>query len=255
MKVGVVIPVWNRAAFLPATLRSVLREAEAAALDVVVVDDGSNDDSYEVACAFAAQHACIRVLRQPNAGPGAARTAGLAVLQPDTELVAFLDSDDLWPPGRLAPDLAVFREHPDTEVVYARIRIVDAVDEVALDAAPGCREMILRTVHMGAGLYRRATLARVGPFDTTLRMAEDVDFLLRLFERQPRTVVSDHIAMIYRIHDESLTADLAASRRWFMRALHKAAARRRANPSLRIPEGLFDLRVMRDAVLTSEGSR
>lgn len=255
MNVGVVIPVWNRAAFLPATLRSVLRSGDAAALDVVVVDDGSTDDSYRVACAFAAQHACIRVLRQPNAGASAARAAGLAALLPGTELVTFLDSDDLWPPGRLDPDLAVFREHPDTEVVYARIRIVDAVDEAALDAAPGCRELSLRTVHLGAGLYRRATLERVGPFDAGLRMAEDVDFLLRLFERRPRTVLGEHVVMIYRIHGDSLTADRVASRRWFLRALHKAASRRRADPSLRMPDGLFDLRVMRDEMLTPGGPR
>lgn len=253
MKVGIVIPVWNRAALLKTALRSVLRESGAADLDVVVVDDGSTDGSGDVARGIAEGTPSMRVLTQRNAGVNAARTAGIAALHPETEIVTFLDSDDLWPEGRLARDLAIFETRPETELVYGRMQIVDAVDETRMAPAAGCREFCPRGAHLGAGLYRRDSLARVGGFDFDLPMAEDVDFLLRLFEQHPHVAISDNIAMIYRLHDGNMTADVRTSRRWFMLALHKAAMRRKENPDLGLPEGVFDLGVMRADLWNKRG--
>lgn len=246
MKLGVVIPVYNRASLVGTALRSVLREGAAADLDVVVVDDGSTDGSASVVAELAARHPCIRLIRQPNTGVNAARTAGLAALRPETGLITFLDSDDLWPAGRLAPDIEVFRTAPATEVVYGTMRLVDQVDEEAMAPRPGCRELTIRTIHLGAGIYRRATFEAVGGFDFSLEMAEDTDFLLRLFERRPRHLVTDRVSLIYRQHDSNMTRDIAASRRWFMMAVHKAVLRRRRDPSLQMPDGIFDVTAMRD---------
>ncbi|MFT3810496.1 MAG: glycosyltransferase family A protein [Micropepsaceae bacterium] len=245
MKLGVIIPVFNRAGLVGTAVRSVLREAPRADLDVVVVDDGSTDGSAAAAEAAAAGSGAVRVLRQANGGVNAARTAGLGALLPDTGLVTFLDSDDLWPEGRLAVDMAAFRDDPSVELTYGYLRMVDGVDDASMQPAANCNEMTVRTIHLGAGLYRRATLEAVGGFDFALPMAEDTDFLFRLFERQPRYRLSEEVAMIYRRHDANMTNDVATMNRCFMRALHKAAVRRRANPALRVPDDVFDLQQMR----------
>ncbi len=245
MKLGVIIPAFNREAYIGTAVRSVLREAHAVDLDVVVVDDGSTDATAERALEAAAGSPHLRLVRQPNAGVNAARSAGLTALSPDTDYLTFLDSDDLWPAGRLAADLKVLAGVPQFDLTYGYLTMVDAVDEAAMVPAADCTAMTVRTIHLGAGIYRRDAFEAVGGFDHALPMAEDTDFLFRLFERRPRYALSDQVAMIYRKHTSNMTNDVATMNRCFMRALHKAALRRRQNPDLRVPDDVFDLQQMR----------
>jgi len=107
--VTVVTPAYNVARYLHETVGSVLRQTFSA-LELVIVDDGSTDDTLAVARRLAATDARIRVVATPNGGPASARNTALRSAR--GEFVALLDSDDLLMPDYLAKQLAVFKAHP-----------------------------------------------------------------------------------------------------------------------------------------------
>src|SRR5689334_313192 len=108
--IGAVIPAFNGARHLDETIRSVLAQT-VPVTELVVVDDGSTDDSAAVAAVFPN----VRVIRQANAGQAAAFNRGVADLT--SEFVAFLDQDDLWTPDRLARQLPCFTEPTPPDLV------------------------------------------------------------------------------------------------------------------------------------------
>lgn len=111
--VSVVIPAYNRAGRLPAAIDSALRQG-IADLDVVVIDDGSQDDTRAVVAAYGGP---VRYVYQENAGVGAARNTGIR--HAPGAFVAFLDSDDRWADGKLAAQLELFRRHPAVGLVFS----------------------------------------------------------------------------------------------------------------------------------------
>lgn len=112
---SVVIPSWNRAHIVCEAIESALSQ-RIGRVEVIVVDDGSTDNTVSVlARRFGSQ---VRLLRMPRRqGPGAARNAGIRLAS--GELLAFLDSDDLWLPGKLDAELDVFERYPDAEAVVS----------------------------------------------------------------------------------------------------------------------------------------
>jgi glycosyltransferase involved in cell wall biosynthesis len=242
VKLSVVMPVHNRERFVGPALRSLLRQRDAADLDIIVVDDGSTDGSAEIVRAMMRETPCIRLVSQPNAGVTRARNTGLAHLPADAELVSFLDSDDISPEGRFRADLAFFEADPDLQFTYARMMLVDGIDDRALKPAANCESIVIRGIHLSAGIYRRELIDRVGSFDEDFEQAEDTDFMLRVFESGASFVLTDTIALYYRRHPGNMTREKSVSRREFLRAVHKSMRRRRADPSLRSVEGIFDLK-------------
>lgn len=121
MDVSVVVPLYNKAAWVQRALDSISRQTHAP-LEVLVVDDGSTDGSDRIARAHALAHPRFRVLRQPNAGPGAARNAGAA--QARGEVLAFLDADDAWAPDYLADAVRALRAWPEVASVTLGHRVV-----------------------------------------------------------------------------------------------------------------------------------
>jgi GT2 family glycosyltransferase len=114
--VSVVIPVFNRTAFLGEAIESVLAQSYSGAIEIIVVDDGS---TLPVESEFAAAFPMVRFLRQPNRGLGAARQAGAEVAT--GELLAHLDDDDVWPSDSLQRRVAILAAHPEVHVVAGDI--------------------------------------------------------------------------------------------------------------------------------------
>lgn len=123
---SVVIPLYNKAAYIEFTLNSVLEQVQAP-LEIIVVDDGSTDRGPRIVQNFATQNVCIRLVKQSNAGVAAARNKGVAEAR--GEWVAFLDADDWWHPDYLSMQHRAVQVHPDVDVVAAMLRrIPDAPD-------------------------------------------------------------------------------------------------------------------------------
>src|SRR5436190_9018266 len=117
--VSVVIPTYNYARYLGAAIDSALQQTHAP-LEVIVVDDGSTDDTPRLLDGYGDR---IRVIRQKNSGVAAARNAG--VREARGELIAFLDSDDLWKPRKLELQIARFEADPGLGLVHCGAETLD----------------------------------------------------------------------------------------------------------------------------------
>lgn len=122
-KVSVVIPTYNRAYCLPATIGS-LQAQTYPHWEALVIDDGSSDGTAELMQAMSAADPRVRYFPQKNAGVSAARNAGLRIA--DGHWIAFLDSDDAWEPWKLAAQVACFDQLPDVGMVWTEMNAYDA---------------------------------------------------------------------------------------------------------------------------------
>lgn len=220
--VSVIMPVFNGARFVVEAMRSIL--GQAVPMEIIVHDDGSTDDTWEVLEFLAQDEPRIRLGRGPNAGPAAARNACLDRAR--GEFVAFMDHDDIWPAGRLARQMRILRLDGAATGVIGETFIFDKVDATGQpEPSPASRRLL--TGLLQAGLFRHAAIDTVGRFDTDLTAADDLDLLLRFVEHGFRLKVDSEIAVFYRLHPGQLTADLQRTGLQTVRALAKSLARRR----------------------------
>ncbi|HEU4548918.1 MAG TPA: glycosyltransferase [Rhizomicrobium sp.] len=181
---SVIIPVYNRAGPLRRALQSVLAQT-CQDFEIVVVDDGSRDDPRAVAESFADPR--IRFFRQENAGGGAARNAAIDAAR--GRFIAPLDSDDVFLPHHLERMHALLADTDGSVVGYARIRVYRGPGRVILKPprAIGEGEHMATYLLADRGFVPTITIvverqmARRIHYDPVLRIAEDVDFALRLY--------------------------------------------------------------------------
>jgi glycosyltransferase involved in cell wall biosynthesis len=239
MKITVNMNAYNAEATVASALKSLLRQRDAGQLDIIVVDDGSTDRTCDVVAALAAQAPEIRLIKACHGGIPKARNAALRAMAPDTDLVSFLDADDLSPPDRFARDAAVFQSDPAIELVYSKIRFFDREDPEQLAPCASSHAVDGRVVQLGAGVYRRELLERVGPFDEGYVQADDLDYLLRIFEQNPKYAISDEIAVFYRRNHGSISENRLQVRQELMKALFRRRKRQGQAGSFVLPEGIF----------------
>jgi glycosyltransferase involved in cell wall biosynthesis len=242
-RLSVIIPLYNRAAFIGQALKSLLDQRDACDLSIIVVNDGSTDDGPEIVERLMVTHPTISMISTPNQGVTKARNVGLAAVPAEAEFFSFLDSDDISPPGRFAADLLEFERTPDAQFTYGRMTLTDQLGEDG-EPTPGARTVTVRGVSLSAGLYRRSLIDSVGNFDESLEQSEDTDYLLRLFESGVNHVLTPTICVYYRRHEGSMTANSKVAMRNFMLAIKKSLARRKANPTVAMPENLFDFKAL-----------
>lgn len=193
--VSVIIPTYNRASIIGSTIRNILEQTYTN-FEVIVVDDGSTDDTLAVLEQFGDR---IRVLRQANCGAGAARNRGLAAAKGD--IIAFQDSDDTWHSTKLARQVGLLeRIGPSVSLCLcnARVYFKKAKQPTSFDRAslnPPSEEGIWTNVPevLAAGFVlfnqcsaiRTDVLRKVGGFNESMRFMEDYDLALRLAIENP----------------------------------------------------------------------
>lgn len=219
------IPTYNHGTFLGEAVRSVLGQS-ARASEVIVVDDGSTDETAQVLRPY---HGRIQVIQQPNRGVAAARNAGAAVAMGD--LIAFLDADDAWYPLKLERQVDRFVRDPDLGLVHCGVEEVDGhghAVSLRLDGLEGwvSRDMLLfrRGVILGGGsaaVIRRAAFLDVGGFDEALSTSADWDLYYRIARRYPVGFVPE-VLVRYRIHGGNMHRNLDVMRRDMLAACAKA---------------------------------
>lgn len=245
--VSVVVPAWNAREFLGETLDSLLDQS-VPPLEIVVVDDGSPDDT---ASAFREYHASVSVERQENAGVSAARNRGVELAR--GTFVAFCDHDDLWEREALEARRALFERDAGLGVAFCRARVVRPRNESGPDELiPGFEDPGDRLERPALSLaldnfialstsMLRADLARRMPFRSEYLLSEDWDLWLRLaaagerFAYTPRPLVryvhrpgrlTERIADL-RLEDLRCLDDHLAARPDLARDFPREIARRR----------------------------
>jgi glycosyltransferase involved in cell wall biosynthesis len=217
--VSVIIPAFNRERLLPDALASV-RAQRCGSLEIIVVDDGSSDATAAAAEAF---DPSVRCLRQEHRGVSAARNRGLAEAR--GELIAFLDSDDLWPEGSLAHRIELLRTNPHVEVVYGKTRVHNLIPQTTLR-----RYRDGEAIHhpsFGSMLVRRTVFDRIGGINEAFEHSEDIDWVCRAKEAGVVMLLTDHVVLEYRIHGANMTSDATTNRAFLFRALKGSLDRRR----------------------------
>ncbi len=232
--VSVLIPAYNAARWLDRTLDSVLAQT-VADIEVIVVDDGSPDDTAEIVRRRAATDPRVRLIQQPNGGVTRARNLGLAEAR--APFIAPIDSDDIWHPTRLAVHLAAFEAGgDDVGLVYSSYRRVDEHDRVfwtvygpPLEGEVFVPHLIENFIGNGSGItVRTAALREVGGYPFTadgrpFEIAEDWLMQMRIARRY-RIVRAPGFLVGYRAVTGSLSGDRLRRRQWDMLALDQIAS-------------------------------
>ncbi len=212
--VSVITPVFNGEAWLGEALDSALAQSFHS-LEVIVVNDGSTDESLAIATARASNDERIRIIDQANAGLPAARNRALKAAR--GAYMALLDADDAWLPEHLMLAMQAFERDPDLGLVHANIQHVDAAG-ASLDVAvrtwhkdmDAFEVLALRHEHVccPTAVFSRLALNTVGGFDPrfTGLGCEDRDLWLRIAARF-RIRYLDQVTARYRLHSDSMSAD------------------------------------------------
>lgn len=212
-RVSVIMPAYNVGAYLEAAVRSVIRQTFTD-LEVVIVDDGSTDETGRIASALQERWPDrIRIIRQENRGLGAARNAALRGAR--GELFALLDSDDVWEPAFLATQVGILDARPDVDVVTGNARYLGGPDHgrPARPHPDDRPDPTLATILNDEeavfimSVFRRRIYESIGGFNEHLRTNEDYDYWLRAAHAGFRFVRNSYPLGWYRVRGESLSSD------------------------------------------------
>lgn len=236
--VSVIVPAYNAAEYIAEALESVQAQT-VGDWEAVVCDDGSSDDTAQVAARFGER---VRVIRSPrNEGLACARNR--AIKQARGKLLALLDSDDVWLPTYLERQLALLdegsREHGKIGVVSCNAYLRDAdgmlagtyADRFGYAEDVGMEQLLDISPIFISALIPRAALEQVGPFATDLRSCEDLDLWIRLVEAGYRVVSTREPLVVYRLSPGQLSARPVAMARARQAVYRRALARGQLTPA------------------------
>lgn len=199
MRLSVVIAVKNREPYVAEAIESVLAQGYPN-MEILVVDGGSTDRSAEIAGSYDE----VRVLRQRGDGLTGAWNQGVGASS--GELIAFVDSDDRWLPGKLDAQVGLLRERPEIDAVVGRARFFL---EPGHERPPGFRPELLEgdwVARMpGTLVARRGAFERVGLFDESYRIAADVDWFARFKDAGLELGSVPEVVLEKRVHDSNLS--------------------------------------------------
>lgn len=229
--VSVVIPAWNAADTLPSTLETVFAQTWPS-VQVVVVDDGSTDGTADVLASYGEQITWESIAN--SGGPSRPRNRGVALSE--GAFIAFFDSDDLMEPDKLARAMAVLGKHPEVGLVCSEFRSINPAGQILQDEylqgyrrfrgqlsptelpktglleSTAAFQELLRANFVGTSsvVCRHEALAAAGPFDESMKNADDIDMWLRMAAAGTGFAFIDQALHAYRITPGGVTARGAA---------------------------------------------
>jgi len=221
-RVSIIIPTHNRKAFVLEAVGSVLAQTFED-YELIVVDDGSNDGTGEALKKYEDR---LHYLCQENQGVSAARNCGLAHAR--GEFIAFLDSDDLWLPKKLAIQVAFMEQHPGAQICYTdemwirggvRVNPKKRHAKYSGEIYPHCLPLCI--ISPSSALMRRGLLEEVGAFDPGLPVCEDYDLWLRVTARFPVFFIPQRLIVKRGGHPDQLSRRYWGIDRYRVMALTK----------------------------------
>jgi glycosyltransferase involved in cell wall biosynthesis len=221
--ISVVIPVYNGEKYLDQAIESVLNQT-GFPLEVIVVDDGSTDNTARIAEKFGPS---IRYHYQVNGGVGAARNQGVVLARGD--FLAFLDADDLWTVDKLKRQWAVFEADQDLDLAFGYIQQFYSPELSQEERANiGIPVETMPGQHAGTMLIKKESFLRVGLFKPELRIGEFIDWFARTTELNLKSIMLPDVVMKRRIHKTNLGRSQRDQRSGYVHALKAALDRRRS---------------------------
>jgi glycosyltransferase involved in cell wall biosynthesis len=221
--VSAIIPVYNGARYLADAIESVLAQSYRP-VELIVVDDGSTDDSATVARRFSD----ARLILQENRGVAAARNRGVA--ESRGEFIAFLDQDDRWTPDKLSLQVARLRANPALGYILAHQRVFL---EPGLAPPPWLREIHLEGDPVGflpgTLVIRREVFDKVGEFNEAIRSASDTDWFFRAKTLGVAMEILPETLLIRRIHGANQSREVAHGQAELLKLVRASLAMRRRN--------------------------
>lgn len=222
--ISVIIPFYRRQDLFAETLKSVL-EQSLKPEEIIVVDDASGDDAARVLTKY--QPAIRLISLQENVGVSAARNIGARAAEGD--YIAFLDSDDLWAPDKLARQVSYFEAHPDCDAVHTGTRkfypdgrshdYVDKPRRLAKHDLVRSAQLMCQSLMM-----RKSDFLRLGGFDSSFRQTEDYEFSMRMIVNGLNVdFIPEPLVMIRRGDKNSLSGNWKGFIRGHLRVVWKYA--------------------------------
>jgi glycosyltransferase involved in cell wall biosynthesis len=210
MSISVVIPAYNASMFIADTIRSVLAQTLPAD-EVLVIDDGSTDNTGAIAAGFGPP---VRVIRTPNSGLPATRNFG--VREAKSEWIAFVDADDIWEPNKLERQMQELSRTPEADLCYTgRIVLIHQGDSTRLgDVVPvppaaKIEQELLKQCKFPPScvVIRRSVFLAVGGHDTSFNYVEDWELWLRLLNAGVRFIDCPEPLLQYRVSPGNKTSN------------------------------------------------
>lgn len=220
--VSVIIPTYNRAAMVREAIESVLAQSYADR-ELIVVDDGSTDDTEAAVAAFLPQ---LTYVHQEHQGVSAARNQGAAIAR--GEYLAFLDSDDLWLKDKLLRQMQFMESHPEALICYSdeiwirrgvRVNPMKKHRKYSGMIFPYCLPLCI--ISPSSALFTRGLFEEAGMFDETLAVCEDYDLWLRIAARHPIYLVDEPLIVKRGGHDDQLSRSRTGQDRYRIAAIEK----------------------------------
>ena len=218
--VSVIIPTYNRAAYLQKALQSV-KEQTYQPLEIIVIDDGSTDDTRIMLEGCEVQ---LRYIYQENKGISGARNTGIR--NANGEYVAFLDSDDYWVPEKTAQQVALFKQHPEYGLVASRCASIRLDGSYRERNRPGRSGWILEDlfkanfIRTSAAMVKKECFENIGLFDEELKECEEYDLWLRIAAQYPMGFIDKSLA-VYVDNPEGMSTDSLTGRLYRLKVLEK----------------------------------
>lgn len=261
MSISAVIPAYNAGRFIGDAVESIRRQGPAVS-EIIIVDDGSTDNTDEVVAALGSD---IQYVRQENAGPSAARNLGIKLA--NSSWIAFLDADDVWSPNKIAEQMAVFQAYPDVGLVASDMAEIDIAGNVLvpslleahdllsffqrLDGSPvphALRKLIEKNfIPTGTVITKRKLLLELDGFKPDIRYGEDLELWVRIAAHAP-IVCLPRVHMLRRQHGSNATQATAPMLRDLVKVMQNLRAvcgaemrTQGAAPDALVARALFDL--------------
>jgi len=222
--VSVVIPVYNGAGYLAEAVESVLSQSYRP-IEVIVVDDGSTDESAEVARAYIPK---VRYCYQPNGGTAASKNRGVQLAE--GRFLAFLDADDLWEADKLSLQMAAFDADPQLDMVFGQMRHFISPD---LDEASArrlvCPAELMPGYSADTMMIKYDSFLKVGLFDVQCRRGSFIDWYLKATDLSLKSVILPDLMARRRLHTTNHGIQKRNLATDYVRLLKRSLDRRRAS--------------------------
>ncbi len=231
--ITVIIPTYNRLAFLKEALHSVLQQTHPP-LEIIIIDDASTDGTADWLKAHPSK--LIRYFRIPNSGPAIARNKAAALAK--GEWLAFLDSDDYWLPQKLETQVQFLKQNPECQTLQTEevwIRRGKRVNPMKKHQKPSgdifLASLKLCLISPSAVLIKKELFDRLGGFDPNFLVCEDYELWLRLTLQTPLTTLPDALVVKRGGHEDQLSKKFWGMDRFRVAALEKILFTRSLNAS------------------------